>query len=457
MDDQLLKKYNIPVPRYTSYPPANFFKDTYTEADYLEAVEFSNGWAPQTISLYFHIPFCKKMCHYCGCHSCPMPDEQTVARYVEALMTEVKLVSRYIDKSRLVSQVHFGGGTPNVLPSACLEQIMDLVNKTFSFTTIPEMAIECNPAYLDRPYIQQLFKIGFNRFSLGIQDFDEQVLKGVNRDSSQIPVKDLITFLKDGRPDNKVNLDFIYGLPRQTVAGFVETIRKAIESKPDRIVTFSYAHVPWINKAQMILEESGLPETGEKIKMFGEASALLVKSGYKPIGLDHFVREEDELFQALKTGTLHRNFQGYCTRSTTGQVYAFGVSGISQLFGAYAQNTKLTGEYISSLRAGLVPIRKGYRLTHQETIIREVITEIMCNKQLNWGVIANKFSTTVAQIKSAVCYPEGALKELEEDGIIHLSDDHLEVTEAGGLFIRNVAALFDPSYTTGAQRFSRPV
>ncbi len=456
MENRLLEKYNTPVPRYTSYPPANYFKDTLTDTGYLEAVEQSNAWEPHSVSLYFHIPFCRKMCFYCGCNSCPISDKQTVKRYIDAIKTEVKLVSSLLDKSRKVSQVHFGGGTPNSIPSGYLAQIMELLNENFSFSPAPEIAVECNPAYLDFPYLQELLKAGFNRFSLGIQDFNERVLKNVNRDPSKILVSEIISFLRSENHSIAINLDFIYGLPFQTVDSFLETIEKAVESNPDRLVTFSYAHVPWVNNNQKILESRGLPDNEEKGSMHHKASEFLKESGYKAIGLDHFVLEKDELYQALKSGKLHRNFQGYCTRYTTGQVYAFGVSAISQLQRMYVQNTKSVEDYIVSVNNGLVPVRKEYKLSDSEIILREVITVLMCNKKLNWVSLAKQLNTTLPIIRGTVNYDEKLLKQFEEDGIIDFADDFIEVTDIGSPFIRNVAASFDPLMATEGKKFSRP-
>jgi oxygen-independent coproporphyrinogen-3 oxidase len=457
MQNDLLQKYNTPVPRYTSYPPANFFTDGYTASDYQKALDESNSWEPKAISLYFHIPFCKKMCFYCGCNSCPMADNKTVTEYLGALKEEIKLVSRHLNNTRLVSQVHFGGGTPNSIPVAYLREIMELLFATFTFEPKAEIAIECNPAYLDYLYLDELKKSGFNRFSLGIQDFNDKVLKGVNRDPSALPVADIIQYLKNGKNEIAVNLDFIYGLPYQTIDGFAETIQKAIALRPDRLVTFSYAHVPWVNKNQNILEKKGLPGNEDKTKMFESGRALLLKNGYKPIGFDHFVLESDELYVAQQTGTLHRNFQGYCTRNTTGQVYAFGVSGISQLHKAYAQNTKSVEEYISTIRHGELPIKKGYSLNDREIATREVITELMCNRQLNWPVIAAQFNMEVKLIKELVHYNESMLKQFSDDGIIEYSDNLLTVTDLGMMFIRNVASSFDPLLNTQNKQYSKPV
>ena len=232
---------------------------------------------------------------------------------------------------------------------------------------------------------------GFNRFSLGIQDFNEKVLENVNRDASVIPVEELVAMIRS-HENTSVNLDFIYGLPYQNVESFTETITRAVEISPDRLVTFSYAHVPWVKKAQKILEKKGLPEADEKLVMFEAGFKILTENGYKPIGLDHFAKSNDELSIALENRKLHRNFQGYCTRETTGQVYAFGSTGISQLESAYAQNAKHTNTYIDKINAGNFTVEKGYALNKNEKIIKHVINEIMCNHFVSWPETAQKFN-----------------------------------------------------------------
>ena len=455
MKEQILQKYDQPVPRYTSYPPANYFSTDYTGGQFLEAVGESNHWEPEAVSLYFHIPFCRQMCLYCGCNSRPMPERETVAGYFRALKSELLLVSGLIDQNRKVTQVHFGGGTPNSVEAGYLEEIMELLHGQFSFVESPEIAIECNPAYLDPAYAGRLIAMGFNRVSLGIQDFSPRVLKNVNREQSALPVRELADLLRSETPEVKINLDFIYGLPGQTAESFLDTIREAIQIRPDRLVTFSYAHVPWVNEAQKALEARGLPDKDEKASMYYEAAGLLKQQGYKAIGLDHFVTAEDELYRALQSGRLHRNFQGYASRETTGQVYAFGVSAISQLRGVYAQNTKSPEEYIRELGRGVVPIRKGYVLNQSEIMIREVITELMCNRELHWDAIARRLGTTAEELRNTVVYNEAALREFEQDGVIEYDDACIRMTEAGAMLVRNVAASFDPLIASGNKKFSK--
>jgi len=454
---ELLEKYNHPVPRYTSYPPANFFTEEFSPANYMEAIDQSNQWNPQNISIYIHIPFCLKMCYFCGCNSYPLRKDDVVDAYIKALIQEIKMVTSRLDKNRMVSQIHYGGGTPNAIPVEYLQQINELLFSTFKIIPDPEIAIEVNPAYLTFEQMTGLKKAGFNRFSLGIQDFNTEVLDAVNRDKSALPIKDIIAFLKQDSPSMAVNLDFIYGLPKQTAANFAETIKKAIELKPDRLVTFSYAHVPWVSKIQKKLEKEGLPAPDEKIKMFEAAYSLLTQNGYEAIGMDHYANSGDELTLARHNKQLHRNFQGYCTRRTTGQVYAFGVTGISQLEGVYAQNTKSIDEYITKINLGELTTIKGYSLTPQQVVVREVITELMCNEQIIWSHLGEILDMTSTEVKKQTTYNPELLQQFETDGLITLSEEKIQITTDGQLFIRNVAASFDPLIHAGQTNFSKPV
>lgn len=453
----LLEKYNIPVPRYTSYPPANHFTEDFTGDDYTHLLDVSNSGSPHNIAVYIHIPFCRKICHYCGCNSCPAGNGGTVLPYIQALKKEMKQVMGYIDKNRPVSQIHYGGGTPNSIDIRFIREINDYLRSEFRFINDPEIAIECNPAYLDFDYADGLLDAGFNRFSLGIQDFNENVLSLVNRDPALIHPSEMLSHLRKRNKEIKLNLDFIYGLPGQTVESFTETVREAAEIRPDRLVTFSYAHVPWLKKHQSILERKGLPLPEEKMNMFLSSSRLLSEKGYMPVGLDHFVLPGDDLYNALKEHKLHRNFMGYCTRRTTGQVYAFGVTGISQLEKGYSQNRKDIAGYIKDVEAGFLPVEKGCLLTREQMITREVITEIMCNKRIDLSETAGKEGISVNELKKILGFREEKFDDLVNDGIVSLHNDLVEVTESGSLFIRNVAALFDRDYQEKKQTYSKIV
>ena len=454
MNETLFKKYNVPVPRYTSYPTANEF-EPFDAPRYLKAVETSNDAAADNISFYIHVPFCRHLCHYCGCNSVAMAQPKRIEEYFETLHKEIDLLLPHLRKDRRISQIHYGGGSPSSMPLALIRGINEHLLSAFSTINKPEIAIECHPGYLESNDWQYLLDSGFNRFSLGIQDFNTDVLRTVNRRPSLLPVADIMEILRKG--GTKVNFDFIYGLPKQTTTEFVSTIQTAISLLPDRLVTFSYAHLPSLFKRQMILEKAGLPLQTEKLKMFEEASKMLQSAGYVPIGMDYFVLPDDDLNVALQHHTLHRNFQGYCPRRITAQVYAFGVSGISQLDAAYAQNTKDISAYMAQVNAGQMPIQRGYALAPWQRITREVIECIMCNNAINWHDMAQRLHVSVDEIKQAIHYNEAELQTLQADGLIAFDADSVEITPDGLPFVRNVAAAFDPMMRHNHRLFSKPV
>lgn len=442
----LIKKYNNPVPRYTSYPPANHFSEEFGENDYLTAIEESNNQNPENISIYIHIPFCTKLCHYCGCNALRLPKQEMVNEYLDALYDEIELITQKLDKNRKLSQIHYGGGTPNSIPVENLRNINQLLFSKFDTIDEPEIAIELNPYTLEYEDIDILLDAGFNRFSFGIQDFDEDVLKNVNRDPSKYPVGELMDYIRSKSSKSLINLDFIYGLPGQSVESFVNSLKIAQKLKADRIVTFSYAHVPWMNKSMLILEKKGLPEQEEKLNMYFDAREYLNKTGYYSIGFDHYVLENDELYKALKNNQLHRNFQGYCTRRTTGQVYAFGVSAISQLERVYSQNEKSIPKYIEAINNNSLPVIKGNSLSDDEIIIRDIITNLLSNNYLDFQKISNNLNIKTDELYKMLEIDFNQIIEFEKDGILTYENDILKITDTGTLFVRNVAAALDPAY-----------
>lgn len=453
----LLDKYNTPVPRYTSYPPANYFHAGITSERYLDLIESSNHDEPSNISFYVHIPFCSQICLYCGCNQIKLGEKSAVDTYLEALKKEIRTITTRLDKNRKVSQIHYGGGTPNILTTDELVEINDIFRSQFEFTPDSEIAIECHPAHLDHDYIDGLVRAGFNRISMGVQDFDEHILANVHRLPSKLPIEDLVTYIREKHPELGVNLDFIYGLPGQTTESFLVTIERAIQIHPDRLVTFSYAHVPWVKKYQLALEKIGLPTAEDKMEMFARSRARLAQSGYIEIGMDHYVLPGDELALALAHHTLHRNFQGYATRDTTGQVYAFGTSAITQLTGSYIQNVKDIESYIIELDTGNLPIEKGYVLSENEIILRDIITELMCNGYLDFAVIANRYNQSTEDIRNLTKFSLNMFDEFVADGLMEYEDDIISVTELGMFFIRNIAATLDPAYTEGNGVYSKVV
>lgn len=455
MNPYLLNKYSIPVPRYTSYPPANFFTEAFTAQSYKEAIIRSNTRQPSHISIYIHIPFCLRLCYYCGCNATLLKDKTIIKPYIEAIKKEMRMVFPLVSKERKIAQIHYGGGTPTSLQQSVLKELNEQIFSEFDCIENPEIAIECHPGYMNEAYWQALPDMGFNRVSIGIQDFNTQVLAASHRKSSNLPMEDIVSWLR--KKNVSVNLDFIYGLPLQTTATFSQSIREAIRIRPDRIVTFSYAHVPWVNPLQQKLEKAGLPTVSQKNELFATASGLLKESGYKSIGLDHFVLPDDELHKAFQEKKLHRNFQGYCTRRTTGQVYAFGVTGISQLADSYSQNIKDIPTYIDVINKNDLATKKGYLLNKEEQTTREVISALMCNYAIHWGELAKSLHLSVEEIRQTINYDENALSAFAKDNIISYDNDHIQMQPEATPFVRNVAASLDKLMIRSDKKFSRTI
>ena len=456
MNIDIIKKYNKPGPRYTSYQPATFFHTDFSADYYKRHIIKSNSEQPDNISFYVHIPFCSKMCHFCGCNTSALRSDDVVRRYINAVIKEIETVSALLDKTRKVSQVHWGGGTPNAISFDYIEEIMQTFQKHFDYTENAEIAMECNPAYLEFEDIDRLAQIGFNRLSLGIQDFDPEILKLVNRDPSKHPVKELVDHMKKVGFKG-VNLDLIYGLPHQTVESFKESVKQAIEISPDRLVTFSYAHVPWVKGAQKKLETYGLPNPEEKLAMFDAGLNMLTAAGYISVGMDHYAKPEDELSKALTSKKLHRNFQGYATKETTGQVYGFGTSSISQFNGAYIQNTKNLGKYMESIENSDFAVERGYELSKNDIIRREVITDIMCNGHFSFEEMSNKFKISKIELKEILEFSETKLEAFIADDLISYKDEVLELKSEGFFVVRNIAMAFDPLLKTSEAQYSKTV
>ena len=456
VSSEFLQKYNVSGPRYTSYPPANFFNQGFTTSDYISELSASNNQKPENISLYIHIPFCPQRCHFCGCSTVITQRKLVVERYIQALKREMKAVAYQLDNSRKVTQIHWGGGTPNSISMKYIREIMDWIRLHFVLNDHAEIAMECSPAYLDYSHIDQLAEMGFNRISLGIQDFREDVLKVVNREAPRHPVREIVDYLR-AKGFRGINLDFIYGLPMQTLDSFRKTIEQAIAIRPDRIVTFSYAHVPWVKEAQKQLETIGLPDANEKMNMFLQASSQLVEAGYCAIGIDHFTLLDDDLTSAFKHKQLHRNFQGYCTLETTGQVYAFGASSISQLWGAYAQNHKDITKYMDAVESTGFAIERGYQLDNGEQLVRSVINRIMCNGLLDMDEIATEFGLSVEEVKMLVDFDPAKFESYISDGLMQLDGNEIRLSDKGFLCARNIAMVLDPALKAGDGVYSKTV
>lgn len=455
-DRNLLDKYNVAGPRYTSYPPATFFHEEYDNEQYRESVILSNSETPENISVYVHIPFCPQLCTFCGCTTYTGMGQKTIEQYIDVLIQEIELVAKDISKERKLTQVHWGGGTPNAISAKLIRRVTDAIKANFNFAENYEMAMECSPAYLDYAMVDELRDMGFNRISLGIQDFKKEVLTAINRRPAKVPVKEMIAYLKK-IGFTGINLDLVYGLPFQTRESFKETVAEALDANPDRLVTFSYAHIPTVITRQRMLEQYGLPGPDEKIAMLEDAYNMAVEAGYVAIGMDHFAKPEDEFAIALRDKKLHRNFQGYCTRETTGQVYGFGTSSISQLFNAYSQNEKTIKAYMERVQKDGRAVVRGYRLSREEQMVRQVINEVMCNYYVDFKQVATDFNASVDEVYAAIQLDPGKLQPFMDDGLLTLENDEVHVKGQGRYVIRNIAMVFDPALKQGKGQYSKTV
>ena len=453
---ELLIKYNESGPRYTSYPPATFFDSKFSNSDHERHVIESNNENPSNISIYIHIPFCPQICHFCGCTTESGYTKPFLERYVDAVIKEINHVAKKIDKKRKVTQVHWGGGTPNAISYRYIEKITNKLYDEFKFASSYEMAIECNPAHLEFRHIELLKKFGFNRISLGIQDFRDDVLEAINRKPSKHKIEDIVSKIKS-EGFTGTNIDLVYGLPLQTVSSFKKTVERAIELQTERLVTFSYAHVPSVLPRQKILEKIGFPNSNDKASMYENSYKKFVGSGYISIGMDHYSLPEDEFAIALKNKNLHRNFQGYCTRETTGQVYAFGASAISQLSSAYSQNIKNAAQYIKAIETNNLAIFRGYSVTKEQKVIRDVINNLMCNYYVDFNDIAVNNEISINKLYDIIDFSYENFDEFVNDGILEISNNKINVYENGRLFTRNIAMKFDPLVKKNIGTYSKTI
>ncbi len=433
MIDTLLR-YNASAPRYTSYPPANLFRAAEPSDPIRGIWEDSNRDEPQNLSFYFHIPFCPARCLFCGCTSEVCHDAETTERYFKALYLEMERKLPWIETSRKITQIHFGGGTPTSVSPHYLQEILERLRNRFSFAPEIEIAIECNPAAFSENDLKHLAALGFNRISYGIQDFSPAVLRTIGRKPSLLPVKELVKLSRE-LGFSGINLDLVYGLPGQSKETFRNAIEKTLAANPDRAALFSYAHIPWIRPEQVQMETAGIPDPRLKIEMFLMAREYFLKQGYVAVGMDHFVQKNDALAEALCSEDLRRNFQGYCTRKTTGQVYSFGASAISQFAGAYLQNVHDSSVYAEKILSGENTEIRCHLLSEEERIIGSVIERLMCNFKLS--LTEREFSFVRNGFES--------LAALENEALVkRVSEREIHATELGSLVIRYLAMQLDP-------------
>ena len=435
----LIHQYDRPGPRYTSYPTAVEFSEQFDEAAYREQLARAAARRTDPLSLYLHLPFCEERCSFCGCSVIITKKREVAAHYLEYLHREIEMLAAALDGRRAVVQYHWGGGTPTYLAIDQMAALHALVTRHFDLQPGAEVAIEVDPRVTSFEQLALLREMGFNRLSLGVQDFTPEVQAAVNRIQSEAMTRALYDEARRLGFES-INVDLIYGLPLQTRASFARTLDQVIGMRPDRVAVYSFAHVPWIRGNQKKLNPADLPAAERKIELFVEAIERFSGAGYRQIGMDHFALPDDELARASAAGRLHRNFMGYTTRPAPDMVAA-GVSAIGDVCGAFAQNTKKLSTYYAALDAGRFPIERGYRLDADDHLRRHVIANLMCNFQVDVAEVESRFGIGFAS------YFAGELEALAagaaKDGFLRIAPGRLEVTPTGRLFVRNVAMVFD--------------
>jgi oxygen-independent coproporphyrinogen-3 oxidase len=436
-DLDLIQKYDTPVPRYTSYPPATELSDSLTELNFREAIAASNQ-RNSPLSLYFHIPFCQSACYFCGCNVIVSNNQNIAKPYVEYLVQDLEQTAALLDRDRPVIQLHWGGGTPNYLTLEQLEYIWSAIDRCFKFAPDAEVSIEINPRYVDRNYILFLKSIGFNRISFGIQDFNPKVQEAVNRVQPESLLFNVMSWIREAGFQS-VNVDLIYGLPYQTLSTFAETVKKVIALDPDRIAVFNFAYVPGLKPVQKNIPLEALPSPQEKLAILKMTIEQLTQNQYVFIGMDHFAKPNDELAIAQQNKALKRNFQGYTTQPAA-ELFGFGITSISMLEDTYAQNHKHLKDYYRAIEAGRLPIAKGIQLSRADILRRDVIMQIMSNFYLSKQEIEDKYQIDFDRYFA----PElEALKPLAGDGLVEVSPGGIAVQPMGRLLVRNIAVVFD--------------
>jgi oxygen-independent coproporphyrinogen-3 oxidase len=438
---RLLRQYDRPGPRYTSYPTAVEFTDRFDEAAYRGRLQAAASNADAPISLYMHVPFCEERCTYCGCMTIITKKRSVAGRYLEYLEREIAMLGTQLGGRRRVVQHHWGGGTPTYLTPEQIEHLYGTVSRHFDLDPEAETAIEIDPRVTTREQLTLLRSLGFNRLSMGVQDFTPEVQQAIGRHQPETLTRDVYEFART-IGFTSINIDLIYGLPLQTPETFTRTLDTVAAMRPDRVAVYSYAHVPWLRPHQSRLEPSQLPDREMKFELIGAAVDTFKEAGYQPIGMDHFALPGDALAVAARERRLHRNFMGYTTRRA-GDMLGVGVSAIGDLRGALAQNVKKLPHYYNAIDAGAFPIGRGYLLTSDDLIRRHVISELMCNFFVDRHEVSSRFGVDFDT------YFAGELEALTaaggpvDDGFLRVRSDALEVPDEGRLFVRNICMHFD--------------
>ena len=443
LPQELIAQYDLNGPRYTSYPSADHFNTDFSETDYKEMLQAqSQKKTGQPLSIYIHIPFCQNICYYCACNKIITKDHARSAKYIEYLIKEMDLIANQLgNKNRDVQQIHLGGGTPTFLTDEELQQLMSALGERFNISDVGEYSIEIDPRHANTQTIRHLRKLGFNRMSLGVQDFDEDVQKAIHRVQ---PAEMTFSVLEEARTQGfqSINMDLIYGLPLQSIDSFKKTLEGVISASPDRIALYNYAHLPHAFPPQRRIDEATLPAAKLKIELLAMGVKCLTEAGYLYIGMDHFAKPDDELAIAQSERRLERNFQGYSIYPQF-DLIGLGISAIGKIGTAYAQNVKSLDAYYERIDEMQLPITRGFTLSKDDLIRRKIIQSLMCNFELEMKNIENEFDIFFDD------YFDRELKLIQkfsDTGLIEIEDRKISVTSGGRYLIRPICMVFDAYY-----------
>ena len=438
---ELLRRYDRPGPRYTSYPTAVEFHAGFGEAEYRARLAEADARAGEPLSLYAHLPFCEERCHYCGCNVVATRHRDVAERYLATLETEIGLLARHLPRRRTVSQMHWGGGTPTYYSPDELERVFRAFAGHFAFTPDAELSIEVDPRVTSAEHVERLRALGFNRISMGVQDLSPEVQVAIGRVQSYEVTRELVERSR-AAGFHSINLDLVYGLPHQERRGFRTTLERIIGLRPDRLAIYSFAYLPHLQHHQKRIAAETLPPPDTKLHLLALAIDTLTAAGYRQIGMDHFALPGDELARAVEARTLHRNFMGYTVQSAR-DMLAVGISGIGDVQGAFVQNFKKLPEWAGALGQGRFPVARGYALDDDDRLRRHVITRLMCNGHLDVREVERTFGIDFAATFAAELAELSGPDSPVTDGLLEVTPDALQVTTLGGMFVRNVCMAFD--------------
>lgn len=450
---ELLKKYDRPGPRYTSYPTAPVWSDKIGTDDYREALRAASIHVDRPLAIYIHIPFCEKRCYYCGCNTCITRDEDSVAEYVRIMEREIELTAELLGDRNKVAQVHFGGGTPTYIGVDGMGRVLDRLDRHFQIIDGCEKSIEVDPRITTEEHLTYLAGRGFNRASLGVQDFDPEVQRACGRIQSTESVEKVLEICR-GLNFKGINFDLIYGLPKQTISSFKETLDKTIAMSPDRIAVYSFAYLPSVKANQMLINEADLPSTDVKYGLFAAAIEKFTAVGYRQIGMDHFAKPTDELSLAQSDGRLHRNFMGYTVQSAP-EMIGFGMSSIGYVNNGFYQNHSKINSYKNAVKESGFAVYRGKQLSQDDLIRQYLITSLMCNFSLDFKSLEKMFGISYAEYFEEEIE---RLTEFDEDSFLQRHEDRLDISVVGRTFVRNIAMKFDAYFEEqGQTSFSRTI